>query len=368
MPLTVDDRLSRMKRRRQGLDRLDALPLDEQISVLAKSIATESWQTRQSSNKNTQYVLGAMQSVGSEYTEITIRTAERVGKQLNEKLKQDTDFRLQGSVPLDVHIRGVSDVDLLVLDNSLFLYDTYGPLGNTYSPSTRNVLDVILSLRRDSETVLKTSYPAVKVDCSGGKAIKLTGGSLPRPVDVVPSVWYKTAEYQRSSQESDAGIVVADKSVPETIDNRPFTHIKLVNERDQRAKGGLKKAVRLLKNIKADSERAGVDKISSFDITSLLYHANVELLALGQFYELSILAELQRFLDWVYRNKSEAVILRTPDNSRTILNSAEKYEAVRQLSFEVDEISKLVAAEQKIIIENTGWDAIGDGLRKSFIV
>lgn len=367
MPYTIEDRISRMNGRRKGLDRLEDLSGDERINVLAKSIAMENWQSRQLYNKHTQYVLGAMQSVGTEYTEITLQTAERVGKQLNNKLNQDTDFRLQGSVPLDIHIRGVSDVDLLVLDKSFFLYDRSGPLGNTYIPSNRNTLDVILSLRRDSESVLKSSFPAVRVDCSGGKAIKLTGGSLPRPVDVVPSVWYKTADYQRTKDESDAGVVVADKSIPETIENRPFTHISLINQRDHSSKGGLKKAIRLLKNIKADSDRRAVSKISSFEIAALLYHANMQTLALGQFYELSILAELQRFLDWLYHNETEAKSLKTPDNSRCIINSSEKYEAVRQLSYEVDELSKFVALEQEILVENTNWNYIGDGLKKSII-
>ena len=45
------------------------------------------------------------------YAEISIETALRVGSQLQQKLSIPIERRLQGSVPLNVHIRGVSDVE-----------------------------------------------------------------------------------------------------------------------------------------------------------------------------------------------------------------------------------------------------------------
>lgn len=365
MAQSIEDKIRRLNIRRKGLDRLSDLPFNDQQTILAKSAIAESWEKRQASNKHTQYALGAMQSVGSEYTEITLETANRVGKQLRSNLSKEIDARLQGSVPLDVHIRGVSDVDLLILDRSFFVFDPHGRLANTYAPSSLDRLDVILGLRTEAEGILKKAYPAVKVDCSGGKAINLTGGSLPRPVDVVPSIWYKTAEYQSSLAEHDAGVMIADKAVPTTLDNRPFLHIKNVNDADMQCNGGLKKAIRLAKNIKADSVRTGIEALSSFDIASLIYHADRRALALGQFYELSVLEELRRFLDWVYHHEVEAESLRTPDGSRVILNSGKKFMAARLLSHEVDDLAKRVAAEQQTLVEESDWTALSKVLRET---
>lgn len=100
-----------------------------------------------------------MAEVDAQYTRISIETAERVGKQLRTGLTNAglaVDFRLQGSVPLNVHIRSVSDVDLLVLDDSFFTYDKSGVLGQRgdYVSSAKNSLTVLSTLRQKSETVL----------------------------------------------------------------------------------------------------------------------------------------------------------------------------------------------------------------------
>lgn len=365
MAFPIDQRIGELRRRRRGMDRLDDLTFSDQRTVIAKSLEDELWEQRQKDNKHTRYTLGAMQAVGSEYTEITVNTAVRVGKQLQDRLDQHLELRLQGSVPLNVHIRGVSDVDLLTIDTCVFRYDAHGCLASTYVPANRTRLDVLTSLRSDAERELKVAYPAVKIDCSGGKAISLKGGSLPRPVDVVPAVWYNTAEYQSSLAEHDRGVVILDKNVPTTVENRPFLHIKRIDDADVLAAGGLKKAIRLTKNIKSDSDRSAVKKISSFDLASLMYHADRNALAMGRYYELAILAEVRRFLDWVYHHEVEAKSLYTPDGSRPILDTADKFQAVRNLSYDVDELAKEVAREQSIFVNNNDWQAMTKVLTES---
>src|SRR4051812_41687535 len=154
--------------------------------VLAKSLQTEAWQGRALSQPYTRYALGAMQEVGQPYTRISIDTAERVGKQLANSIN-DVEFRLQGSVPLNVHIRGVSDVDLLTLDTSFLIYSSSGVRGLSggYYATDRTSAGTLADLRRNVERVLPVSFPATTVDISGGKAVNISGGSLARPVDVV---------------------------------------------------------------------------------------------------------------------------------------------------------------------------------------
>jgi hypothetical protein len=346
----INSRLNQLKTRRHGTDRLGRLALDAQLEVLAKSLQTEDWQKRASYQPNTQYALGAMQEVGPEYTRISIETAERVGKQLSNSISL-VEFRLQGSVPLNVHIRGVSDVDLLTLDTGFLVYDRFGvgSQGGAYTqPTPRTSLGVLSTLRSNVERVLPVSFPAADVDTSGGKAVSISGGSLARPVDVVPSHWYDTAAYQQSRQQHDRAIHILNKKTAETIENYPFLHIKRVSDRCAGALGGLRKAIRLCKNVKADAIEEGTSiPFPSFDIAAVMYHADMQALTIGSIYELKILAETQRFLDVLYHNEVYAKSLRTPDDLRVIIDTQEKYEGLKKLSIEMDDLLKEVAKEQK---------------------
>lgn len=370
MARNINDRLTKLNSRRKGTDRLDRVATESYAEVLAKSLVTESWEKRATTQPHTRYALGAMQAVGDRYTQISIDTAERVGKQLIANLPMSVSFRLQGSVPLDVHIRGVSDVDLLTLDNRFLTYNRFGSRANTYSSTTLTSLGALLELRREAERVLKAAYPAAKVDCSGGKCIALSGGSLARPVDVVPSHWDDNAAYQSSLQEHDRGVTILNKTVPETLGNLPFLHIKRVHDRDTSALGGLKKAIRLTKSVKNDAENeSSAAKLPSFDIAALLYHADQTALRSGYTYELAILRETQRFLDWCYRNKEAAKQLKTPDESRYILNTEDKFTALTTISVEMDALAKEVAREQLagVSFGEPTWTQIDEALRKAYI-
>ena len=185
------------------------------------------------------------------------------------------------------------------------------------------------------------------VDKTNAKAIKLSGGSLARPVDVVPAVWWDTVQYQLSGLEHDRGVSIYHKFENRTIDNLPFLHIKRVADQDALTLGGLRKAIRLCKNVKADAEEDGPKiGLSSYEIAGLLYHADLAALRYGSVWELSILAEAQRHLDWCYANPAQAQALMTPDGSRRILDTADKSSALLRLSSELDTLLTQVAKEQ----------------------
>ncbi|APP74214.1 hypothetical protein BJD12_01870 [Xanthomonas vesicatoria ATCC 35937] len=347
---TIDQRLQKLRARRSGADRAIAVAMDQQIEILREQLLGEAYERRAMGKPFTRYALGAMQEVDPDYTRISIETATRVENQLQRRLSAEglnTTYRLQGSVPLNVHIRGVSDVDLLTIGlGSLF----YAPAGvhaqrGGYSPPARDTTSFLRDLRRTSETSLRTAFPAVHVDTTNAKAIKLTGGSLPRPVDVVPAVWWDTEQYQFTGLEHDRGVSIYHKFDHATIDNLPFLHIKRVADRDAAALGSLRKAIRLCKNVKADAEDEGTTiALSSY----VLYHADLTAWRSGAQWELGILAEAQRHLDWCYRNPPQAQALMTPDGSRCILETAEKSTALMMLSSEMDKLLRQVAREQSV--------------------
>jgi hypothetical protein len=321
-------------------------------SMLKAAAVVESWQKRAANQPFTRYALGAMQEVGPDYTRISVETAERVGGQLETALTAagiPVAFRLQGSVPLNVHIRGVSDVDLLTIETSFYTYSpggAWGKAGHYKNSTTRTSVGVLSALRREAEKTLKDKYPAAKVDTAGGKAINISGGSLARAVDVVPAHWFDSASYQATGQAHDRAVTIFNKKTQETIDNFPFLHIKLITDRCNGTLGGLRKAIRLCKNVKADAESDGKEiTLPSFDIAAAMYHADKNGLMAGYNNELAILAETQRHLDALATDHAYAKTLRVPDGSRLIFDTAAKLNGLTVLSTEIDALLQDVAAE-----------------------
>ena len=378
MTSDISQRIQRLSARRRGTDRMISLDSAEQLEVLAKSLTEESGWTKRAANQPfTRYALGAMQEVGPDYTRVSMETAQRVRSQLDTRLHAAgflVEFHVQGSVPANVHIRGVSDVDLLVLDRSFLTFDRTGAVGarGGYGNPTMLTTEVVLSrLRHGAETSLEAAFPRASVDKTGSKAISISKGSLARPVDVVPSHWHDTVDYQCTQQMEDRGVTLWDRKARRVIDNMPFRHIAKLGYQDRITGGGLKKAIRLCKNIKADAIEDGKKiAISSFDIASAMFHASTSALGAGIVYELAILAETQRHLDRLATDFTFARSLWTPDSTRRIFDNDEKLAGVRALSIEVDALAKSVAQEQSQVLVHRSvptWSEINDVLAKSYV-
>ena len=354
MNTPINERINRLRSRRSGLDRSAVIAMDAKDFIVNRSLTKEAWEHRVKDKPNTTFALGAMQEVDPTYTRISIETAERVSNQLSKRTSGNLEFELQGSVPLNVHIRGVSDVDLLAIEADFHTYDARGHMstsGQYRSPTSRTSVGVLTARRGEISKALRDAFPAATIDTSGSKAIKLQGGSLARPVDVVPSHWHDTITYQASGQKHDRAVTILDSHKSTTIENWPFLHIKKVRERCETTGGGLRKSIRLCKNIKAELEAEGKPvTISSFDIASIMYHANMHSLSAGVYYELAILAETQRYLDYLWNNKEEARRLVVPDGSRFIFNTEDKFNGLLHLSVAMDSLLREVAKEQSFLL------------------
>ncbi|MEX7116725.1 hypothetical protein AB2C39_36305, partial [Pseudomonas aeruginosa] len=146
-------------------------------------------------------------------------------------------------------------------------------------------------------------------------------------------------------------VTILDVHKGVTADNWPFLHIKRVRERCESTGGGLRKSIRLCKNLKAELEAEGQNvTISSFDIASVMYHANMSSLTVGALYELAILAETQRHLDYLVNDKEAARRLMVPDGSRSIFNEESKFAGLLRLSIAMDNLLREVAKEQSYLL------------------
>lgn len=337
-------RLQGLKSRRLGLDMEPALAKSA-LRFAEAATQTEAYEERATSDA-LKYGLGAMQEVGAQYTAICYEEGDRVRAQLESGLLGRgirATFEYQGSVPLNLHIRGASDVDLLVLHDGFVTVDWSGPRSQTYVTLGSSVIADMLQLRSVSETTLAARFPAATVDRSGCKSIRMEGGSLRRKIDVVPAHWHDTAAYQASSQKHDREVRILDKSVPTTIANRPFMHMRRINDKDTLTNGGAKKVIRLLKNLSKDSDRNIA--LTSYDIAALVWHFDDESLKRPRYLEVALIAETQAHLHCLVQNRQACEALMAPDRSRKIIDSADKFYSLISLRAEVDELAAQIAQE-----------------------
>lgn len=368
MATDYSNRIGRVNARRNNtaVARLSKTASFAEDSAFLDSV-TEGYRSKTKS-KSFQYALVSMQEVDAEYTAISYREADRVAKQIDSGLLRNgkaVTVELQGSLPLNVHLRRVSDVDMLVWPLGFFVFDSYGVAASGYAASTKSAVSEITSLRSECCAVIRSAFPAAKVDDSGAKCIKVSEGSLLREIDVVPSVLYKTATYQRTNHDADRGVQIYDKKTPKIITNYPFKVRALINAKDGRTGGGCKKAIRLLKNMKEDSDASIA--LSSFDIMSLVYAMQDSDLVHLSYYEGKIVASLQSWFFTLVHDESYLRSLDTVDGSRKIVQSAADVAAVAQISEELNVLVVRIAQELQPGIPSsfTAWRA---KVEKEFLI
>lgn len=347
--INFSDRLKKLKERRQGTAQRYAL--DQGYTGLAAAYdyrPQESYEKVKDSDA-IKYVIGAMAPVSSKSTQVSIDEGERVANTLVSMLETDrinTEFRLQGSVALDIHIEGHSDVDMLILKRDVVLVQQPALPSTNYTDTSdkRPMLDKVKEIRLASEVKLTSRYYQATVDCSNKKSISISGGSLARKVDIVPSCWYDTYDYQRSGQQHDRGVRIYDKEKHAFIENKPFLHIKKVDDKDFIYGGSLKKVVRLMKNIVADMpdyKKKVAKNLTSFDLTSIAYHMDAQLTC-PEYFPLLLLHRLDLWLKKLKDDKTLRDSLKSPDEVQSIFNNVEKDDALEILSKEVSDLAASV--------------------------
>jgi hypothetical protein len=284
------------------------------------------------------YIIETMKPIDREYTKNTIAEGDRVKNQLDKGLNwpsTQAEFRYQGSVTNDTHVRVHSDLDLLVIDND---FVTIQPPGTVWSPYAKDPIAELKRLRGASVSILRREFPMVKVDTTPGKCVALSGGSLRREIDVVIANWWNTIEYQQRTVEIVRGVRILDADASLTIGNKPFYHNFKVAERDDAVNGNLRKVCRFLKSLKYDADPA-LD-ISSYDIVSIAWNMPEEFLAANKGQELLLVSNAKTYLGFLIANDDYRNRLMVPNGTRNVFGAdgATKQQLIA-LSKEVNDLS-----------------------------
>lgn len=350
-------RLDKLKNRRQGSRERAIFESTTMDSVGMESAIKNGIDTRRQEfyedlkeSDSIKYTIGAMAPVDEQSTAVSIFEGNRVADSLIKSLRvRDiaTTSRLQGSVALNIHIKGHSDVDMLIIESRTINIELPRLKEYISATTSKSMVEIVQEIRLNSENILPKNFPKANVDTSGNKSIAMSGGTLQRKVDIVPSCWYDTHEYQKSNLESDRGIKIYHKSDHKLLLNLPFTHIKLISNKDEVYKGNLRSVIRLMKNMIADMpdyKKRVAKKLSSYDLASIAYHMN-DKLYLPYEMRLGLVEKTREYLNYLLISPYSRSALEVPDKSRKIFDNEEKVKALEVLENEFTALSKAIAKD-----------------------
>ena len=149
--INFESRLKSLKDRRQGVDVRSAFESLAKNQVAFDLRSKETYENL-SESASIKYTIGAMAPVEENSTLISVSEGQRVADSLIKSLATKNIkaiSRLQGSVALDIHIKGHSDVDMLIIKTGIVQVEYPKINVNKYSSSsdTRPMEDIIKEIR-----------------------------------------------------------------------------------------------------------------------------------------------------------------------------------------------------------------------------
>lgn len=321
------------------LEKLGARRIDP--SLFTAKLLNESWRSIQQS-ESVRYVIGAMQPIDPDYTSNTFLQGERVKNQLEKALNPACEYKYQGSTTNDTHIKAASDIDLLVITGK---YHGLEPPQVPVNPYKGDPIQDLTTLRSDAEKLLRSAFHAATIDATGSKSISLVGGSLTRKVDVVPANWHNTVKFAETGHDFYRGVEIFDSHAKRRIANTPFLHNQWIEYQDGQTQGGLRKAARLLKSLKYDSE--SID-LSSYDLVSIAFNIPAASINVPKGNELQILNACHEYVTALSQDQSLRESINVPDGHRKVFAAGyATAKGLEQLKSELDKLSMDVLRENQ---------------------
>ena len=322
----------------QRIEKLKKRRLDENLN---KANLSESF-SKSDISESIKYALESMAEIDSDYTKNTYLASEKISSNLTNGLSKkgiSVEFRHQGSIETNTHIKIHSDIDILVFTKK---YTSKEPPLTPTNPYDGDPLADLKQLRQDSFDVLNAIYN--QVDNSNAKAIEVYPTNPKRKVDVVTSNWLDTYLYETTGSEVFRGVRVYNKELHSRKDDFPFMHIKRVNDKDMLVNGGLRRLTRLLKTLKVDADYE--IKLSSFEIVSSVFAmSNVSLTKPSTQY-LLLLSEGSQHLNKLITDKNYRENLLSPNEKELVFGENEsKVVELKKLKLELDELIQDIIEE-----------------------
>jgi len=322
----------------QRLDKLRKRRLDESLQ---KAVLTKSFSDINIS-ESVKYSLEAMSEIDANYTKNTYLASENIRTNLTSGLGKkglSVEYRHQGSIETNTHIKIHSDIDILVFTDKYFSVEPPITVTSVYQGDPLNDLK---ELRQECFSILNATYN--QVDNSNSKAIAVYPTNPKRKVEVVPSNWLDTSDFRNTASEVHRGIHIYNKDNHTRFKDFPFLHISRVNTKDGLVNGGLRKLSRLLKTLKADADYE--IKLSSFEIVSSVYDMDNASLYKSSTQQLLLLNEGSKQIQKLISDSSYRENLMSPNGKEKVFGTdSGKVVELKKLKLELDELAQDVTEE-----------------------
>ena len=162
---------------------------------------------------------------------------------------------------------------------------------------------------------------------------------------MVPSNWYNTNDYAATRNKVLRGVQILDAKARQRLKNTPFLHNERIDEMDGRTGGGLRKAARLMKSLKYDTENV---ELSSYDIVSIAYNMPEWDLTVPRAQELRILDVCFEFCARLLNDAAERMAIDVPDGHRKVFAGGHAtIDGLRQLAIELGRLKQDVLNENQ---------------------
>lgn len=290
--------------------------------------------------ENIRYVWESMKPIPDKSNTKTFEAAKRVQDHLEGKFNLHfyRDYRTQGSVTTKTNIAVHSDYDLLTLVRRY--HYVAPPLTVTHPYTDSEPKDDMADLRSQAEQILKSIYD--EVDTSGAKSVKVFNKHLNRKVDVVFGFWYNTKEFVDTGNEIHRGIYLYNFLEKKKEEDFPFKHSYSVNVKGDATNDGSRKGIRLLKNIKVDSDQK--IELTSFQLTTIVHSIENSKVFYMTGGELSIAQAISHQLDTLINNPSIRSEVISPNATEKPLTS-DTVPQMQKLKTDLDTVIRDAARE-----------------------
>lgn len=289
---------------------------------------------------NVKYMVESMRPIDNRYNEKTIEAAQRVQSHLEKgfNLHFKRAYRTQGSVRTRTNIKVHSDFDLLVIIDRYHYPQKVDP-NNTYTSSDPN--EDIIEMRKQAVKILKEIYD--EVDDSGEKSISIYNKSLKRKVDIVFCFWFHSDKYNETKNEYYRGIYLYKFPTKTRIKDFPFATIQNVNFKGDSTSDGSRRGIRLLKNLKADSETKIC--LSSFHLTTIVHSIENILINYSHGEELKIAQEISKELKKLCNNSEYRKSVKSPNGIESPLADDNLLPELKKIMADLDSLIEDSAKE-----------------------
>lgn len=316
---------------KQRLKNIQTRKFDGALSESALSNSFDSYDMPE----NLKYLLESMRPIDKKYNDTTIQASDNVRNHLERELNLHfgRDYRTQGSVICGTNIQLHSDIDLLSIIARYFYLPRNVAPSNPYTESNPQI--DIEQLRDQATKILRSKYDVV--DTTGAKSIWIYNKNLKRKVDIVFAYWYNSEQYLQNNSEYYRGVQLYDFPVRERQNpDYPFAHIQNVNWKGDSTNDGSRRGIRLLKNLKADSDQ-NID-LSSFQVTTIVHSIDDILLHYRAGSEWKIAKAISEEMNTLIELPTYRRQVKSPNGVEYPLSEDKTVQEIRKLKSDLDEL------------------------------